>query len=225
MRGSHSAVRVWGRPLESSIESFAGASGASLEALLSEFTAQTGFDLRTDFLSWMEDFRVYVRGTGLLDLGGAVSIGSSDPEASRETVEQLMALALQEGFPSQSLEIAGIESYAISIPGTPQPIVVVPGDRVVVAYGEAAAEDALDPEEPLSGSESFASAMEKLGDGMDAYFYLDIDSVQGLVENFLPPVEVYVDEVKPWLDPIAHVIAGSKFSDDSYLVRFVIGVE
>ncbi|MPZ70236.1 MAG: DUF3352 domain-containing protein [Actinobacteria bacterium] len=214
-----------GKTLESSLESFAGASGASLEALLGEFTAQTGFDLRTDFLSWMEDLRIYVRGTGLLNFGGAVSIGSSDPAASREAVDQLMALALQEGFPSQPVEIAGIESYAISIPGSPQPIVVVPGDRVVISYGEAAAEDALDPDEPLSTSEGFASALEKLGDGMDAYFFLDIDAVQGLVENFLPPVDLYVNEVKPWLDPIAHVIAGSKFSDDSYLVRFVIGVE
>lgn len=216
-----------GQTIENSMESMA-ATGAPLEAVLGVFTAQTGFDLRTDFLSWMEDFRVYVRGTGFLNLGGAVSIGSSDPAASRETIEQVIALALQQGIPSQEVEIAGIDGYAIQIPGSPQPLIVVPGDRVVIAYGEAAAQDALDPKEPLSDSGRFESATDRLGDGMDAYFYVDVDSVQELIENFLPPTDstdVYIDEVKPWVDPIAHVIAGAKFGDDSYLVRFVIGVE
>lgn len=214
-----------GQTIENGMESMSDAAGASLEAVLGEFTAQTGFDLRHDFLSWMEDLRVYARGTGLLNLGGAVSIGSSDPAASRETVERLIGLALQQGMPSQQVEIAGIDSYAIQIPGSPQRVIVVPGDRVVIAFGEAAAEDALDPDEPLSDSGRFRSATDSLGEGMDAYFYLDVDPVQELVENFLPQSQEYVDEVKPWVDPIAHVIAGSKFGDDSYLVRFVIGVE
>lgn len=215
----------FGELLRTGLNSAAGASGVSLDALLGEFSLQTGLDLTDDILSWMGDLRFFVSGTGLLEFGGALSIGSSDPATSEATIRQLMALAQEQGIEAQPVEIAGVDGFALPIPGSPQPIVVVPGESVVIAYGQSSAEDALDPDEPLADSERFGAASDHLGAGLEPVFYLDIDAVQQLVENFIPPTDVYVDDVKPWLDPISHVISGSKLGDDSYMFRFVIGVE
>lgn len=215
----------FGELLRTGLNSAAGASGVSLDALLGEFSLLTGLDLRDDILSWMSDLRFFVSGTGLLEFGGAVSIGSSDPATSEATIRQLISLAQQQGIEPQPVEIAGVDGFALPIPGIPQPIVVVPGESVVIAYGQNSAEDALDPDEPLADSEQFGAASDHLGAGFEPVFYLDIDAVQQLVENFIPQTDVYVDDVKPWLDPIAHVISGSKLGDDSYIFRFVIGVD
>ena len=65
----------------------------------------------------------------------------------------------------REIEIAGARGVAIRTAGTPHEIVaVLDGDRAVVAYGTAAAEDALAPPQTLGDTELFDAASEDLGD-------------------------------------------------------------
>jgi len=209
------------------IESFA-AGGMSPEDLDAQFEAQTGLDLREDLLSWMGDAGLFVSGTDPLSVGGGVVIESSDPATSSATIDQLATLLEQQGIPTEPLSAGGAEGFAVQIPDAPatQSVVVLAGDRVVIAYGEAAAVNALESSDPLSESEAFQTATEGLGDDFTAAGYFDVDAIQELAEAAgASQFPEYEGEVKPWLEPFSYVTFGSRESGDRLVQRLVIGID
>ena len=219
--------------LGSTINSFldqignAGIPGVDMDALGQQFSAETGLDLQADLLGWMGDTGVFVEGTGLLTIGGGAVIETLDADRSRETVDQLGRLLLQEGAPLTPAVIEGHEGFAIEIPGSPQPINVLAGDeKVVIAFGATATVDAIDPDVSLADSDAFQRAADSLGDGYNTSFFLDIEAVVALVESLgAGSDETYQNDVKPWLDPLAHVVFGTKLDGEVAVQKFVIGVE
>jgi len=205
----------------------AGIPGVDIETLRSQFAAETGIELQEGVLDWMGDFGVFAEGSGLLTMGGGAVIETLDPAQSRETVDELGRLLLQEGAPLTPAVIEGHEGFSIEIPGSPQPINVLAGDeKVVVAFGATATADAIDPDVSLADSEAFQRASDSLGDGYNTSFFLDIEAVVALVESLgAGSDETYQNDVKPWLDPLAHVVFGTKLDGEVAVQKFVIGVE
>lgn len=192
-----------------------------------QFMAETGLDLRRDLLSWIGDAGLFVQGTGFLDLGGGLVLEATDAAAAADALDKLAVLAAREGAPLQPEEVAGAEGYAFQEVGMPEPVYAVASDeRVVIAYGEKATEDALSGATPLSEAEAFDRAAASLGEGFDASFYLNAATAVALAENMgANRDDAYRRDVAPWVEPLSHVIAGSKLDGDVMLQRFVIGVE
>ena len=209
------------------IESFA-AGGMSPEDLDAQFEAQTGLDLREDLFSWMGDAGLFVSGTDPLSVGGGIVIESSDPTTSSATIDQLGTLLERQGVPTEPLSAAGAEGFAVQIPdvAATQRVVVLAGERVVIAYGEDAAVNALENSDPLSESEAFQTATEGLGDDFIASGYFDMDAMQELAEAAgASQFPEYEEEVKPWLEPFTYVTFGSRENGDRLVQRLVIGID
>jgi hypothetical protein len=205
----------------------AGIPGLDMATLEQQFVAETGIDLQDGLLRWMGDFGVFAEGSGLLNIGGGAVIETLDASRSRETVDALGRLLLREGAPLTPAVIEGHEGFALELPGSPQPINVLAGDdRVVVAFGATATADAIDPETRLSDSDAFNRATDSLGDGYDTSFFLDVDAVVALVEALGAGSDpTYQEDVKPWLDPLSHVVFGTKLDGEVAVQKFVIGAE
>jgi hypothetical protein len=200
----------------------------SPEDLESQFEAQTGLDLREDLLSWMGDAGLFVSGTDPLSVGGGLVIESSDPATSSATIDQLGTLLEQQGIPTVPLSAGGAEGFAVQIPdpAATQRVVVLAGERVVIAYGEDAAVRAVEGSDPLSESEAFQGATEGLGDEFTASGYFDMDAIQELAEAAgASQFPEYEGEVKPWLDPFSYVTFGSRENGDRLVQRLVIGID
>ena len=204
-----------------------GAPGLDIGALQEQFAAETGLDLQEDVLSWMGDFGLFMEGSGLLTVGGGAVIETIDPARSRATVDQIGRLLVEEGAPVTPAVIDDHEGFAIQIPGSPQPINVLAGDdKVVVAFGATATSNAIDPDEELSDSEAFQRATDSLGEGYNVSFWLDMDAVVALVEAAgAGGNPTYENDVQPWLDPLSHVVFGTKLDGEVAVQKFVIGAQ
>ena len=211
------------------IESLA-AGGMSPEDLDAQFEAQTGLDLREDLLSWMGEAGLFVSGTDPLSAGGGVVIESSDPTTSSATIDHLATLLEQQGIPTEPLSAGGAEGFAVDIPAPGvtqmQRAVVLAGEKVVIAYGEEAAVNALEGSDPLSESEAFQTATEGLGDDFTASGYFDVDAIQELAEAAgASQFPEYEEEISPWLEPFTYVTFGSRESGGRLVQRLVIGID
>ncbi len=76
----------------------------------------------------------------------------------------------------------GGEGFTLHTPGVPEPIHLFQSDgKVVLAYGDAAAADALAPAETLGDSQDYRDAEEALGGDYDLSFYLAFEPLGALV--------------------------------------------
>jgi hypothetical protein len=200
----------------------------AVDMLNSQLASETGLTLEEDILGWMGDAGLFVEGTGLFALEGAIVIESTDPDTSEATIQTLGELATEQGVPVAPVEIEGLSGFSISnAPELPQPInVVAGGDRVIIGYGEGATAEAIRAEQTLGESGAFQAAGEALGDDFNPSFYLQVPAVVSLIEGFVPADDpTYQEDVKPWVDPLTHIVAGSKLEGDTLVQKLVIGAE
>jgi hypothetical protein len=200
----------------------------AVESFEAQLAAETGLTLEEDILSWMGDAGLFVEGTGIFALQGAIVIESTNPERSGATIETLGNLAETQGAPVAPVEIEGLRGFAVTnAPELPEPVnIVAGGDRVVIGYGDGATAEAIRAEDTLADSEAYQAAGDALGDDFNASFYLEVPAVVTLIEGFIPADDpTYRDDVKPWLDPLNHIVAGSKLDGDTLVQKLVIGAE
>ena len=122
-----------------------------------------GSTSRQDVIDWMGDFGVFVRGTSVAEPGrGARHRDQATRRRPAASSTRLARLARTQGAESGrrvgplSRRAAARASRSASH-DIPKPIHVFQRDgRVVVAYGDAAAEDAVDPSEKLGDSPDFS---------------------------------------------------------------------
>jgi hypothetical protein len=140
-------------------------STAQLDFFRSQVEAVTGVSL-DQALAAIGDIGLFVRGSAPEQLEGALVIEVADEAVASKLLDSARtALGSQPGAQMREVEVAGARGVAIRTAGTPREIVaVLDGDRAVVAYGTAAAEDALAPQQTLGDTELFGAASEDLGD-------------------------------------------------------------
>ncbi len=186
--------------------------------------AATGLDLREDILAWMGDLTFFVRGTSVDTVDGGLAIETEDPDAARRTLDALERVASREtsdGEQIAPLAIDGAEDgFTITFPDAPEPVHLALGEnRVVAAYGDEAAKDLLDPSETLADDEAFTSAGERLGAGFAVGSYVDIGPVLELAESAGAASSPEYEQAKPYLEPFARVVAGTKEEGDTLVSR------
>ncbi len=212
--------------MKSIYDALAGAFfGATLS---SQFKQETGLDLQQDIFSWIGDTAVYVRGSDLAALDGAVVIQATDAAKAKAAVTKIVGVIDRQasGFaPFEPTTLDGAEvAYSAAIPGTPRPVVIAVGKgRVVIAYGEKAATDGLEAGDKLGDTEGFKRAKEALGGKADPASHLSAGPVIKLLEA-TPDVTSHpaVGKAKPYLETIESVVEGAEKKGDRLRSRTAV---
>lgn len=211
-----------GETVQGAIEEFAGAFGGA--ALTGQIEAQTGLDLERDFFSWIGDVAIFARGETEDTIDGAAVISVTDTDAAEAAIPRIVEAAERTGAQVQETSISGAEqAYTVPAPGAPGPVVLAYGnERVVIAVGERAAEDALEPSETISDSGLFERAEETL-DGVAPAFILDYDGIIALAESSGSIDDPDYEELRPYLEMIELIASGAESDGDDF--RSVIAVK
>ena len=147
-----------GESAKTLFNSFAGALGGA--AITAQVQQATGLNLEQDVFSWVGDIGVFARGTTQADLNGALVISTTDDAKADAAFGKLVGLiGKQSGTKVEPIQLDGAEAaFAVPAPGAPQQVILARGEgRVVAAFGEQAAKDALAPSAKLGDSESSAT--------------------------------------------------------------------
>jgi hypothetical protein len=202
-----------------------GAGTGGRDVIEDQLRAMTGLDLQRDVLGWMGDFAVFMRGNSLSELNGGIMIETTNPAASARLLRRLASLG------RRSTDVAGASVAPLSAPGggkgftlrgrdLAQPVHIFQrGDRVVVAYGDAAAEDAIDPAQKLGDSAQFTEAKKSLGD-YTISTYVAVAPILQLVDSTESGSDPDWQKAKPYLEPLKALVGGASGDDDALRAAF-----
>ena len=194
------------------VDAYAGIAGGR-DAAEAQFKAATGLDLQRDVLSWMGDFGVFARGTSLASLDGALVVKTSDEAASGRFLSALERLARAQADSGTEIQRRS-GGFTIRIATVPKPIhAFVQSGKVVFAYGDAAARDAVNPSGTLGDSPDFTAAQDSLGD-YDVSSYVLIKPILDLVDSTSAGDDAHWQDAKPYLEPLNALVAGTSGSGD-----------
>ena len=195
-----------------------------------QFEGMTGLDLQDDVLSWMGDWGVFVRGTSVAELGGAMIVETSDEEKSGRVIETIARFARQSADPGEQvgpLELpGGGEGVTLRTPDVPQPIHLFQQDgKVVLAYGDEAAADAISPSQSLADTAEFAEAEDALGGDYNISFYLAVAPILALADSAGAAGDEGWVKAKPYLEPLGALVGGAQEDGDKLRSAFGVTVK
>jgi Protein of unknown function (DUF3352) len=207
----------FGKLLDFYIEAFAGVAGGR-DAIEQQFLAATGLDLQKDVIDWMGDFGVFVRGTSVPALDGALVVETKDEAASNRFIDALERLARTQAQGEVQIgplsAPGGGEGFTARGEGVEKPIHVFQRDgRVVFAYGDAAARDAVDAADKLGDSPEFTATRDSLGD-YDVSLYVLMQPILALSESAGLDTDEGYQDAKPYLEAISALVAGTSGNGD-----------
>jgi hypothetical protein len=217
------------KTLDFIVESAAGFAGGR-DVVEQQFKAATGLDLQKDVLDWMGDFGVFVRGTTVSELQGALIIETSDESASGRLIDRLRSLAeTQADNPGDRVvplsAPGGGEGFTLISPSVPRPIHIFQREgRVVLAFGDQAAADAIESGQRLGDSAEYKQAADSLGD-YDVSFYVAIAPIIKLVEASGAAADTGWQDAKPYLEPLDALVGGTSGDGDSLKSAFKLLVK
>ena len=201
--------------------------GLDPATLLQGLQSQLGIDVQKDLLSWMGDAALFVRGTSMDDLGGALVVKSKDPAASRKAIGTLRKLLGSLNVKTAALSGAGssgAEGFSVDIGGPAAGGIQVAAkdDKFVVAYGKDALADALSPSSQLGDSEPFKTAAGLL-DGAKPSLFLDTPQVVKLLSSLAGDDKDFL-KAKPTLDVFGPAAAGLSSEGDVTRLKVAVSV-
>jgi hypothetical protein len=218
----------FGNLIDFYVDAFAGLNGGR-DAIAQQLKAATGLDLQRDVIDWMGDFGVFVRGASVSDLDGALIVETSDEAASGRFIAALQRLAKTQG--EGAIEVGplrapgGGKGFTAQGSGIPKPIhVFQESGRVVFAYGDAAAADAVDPDDNVGDSAAYSAARDSLGD-YDVSFFLLAKPILDLVDSTESATDADWQKAKPYLEPLDALVGGTSGDGDSLRSAFKLIVK
>jgi hypothetical protein len=200
--------------------------GIDPQMLLQGLKSQLGFDLQKDLLAWMGDAALFVRGTTMSDVGGALVVHSKDPAASKQAVGKLRTLLSTFGTkvgPLRGAGSGGATGFSVAAGPLPDGVrVAAKGDKFVIAYGKGALADALAGGRTLGDSAPFKTAAGLL-DGAKPSFFLDTPQVVKLI-GAAAGDDAGFRKAKPTLDAFGPAAAGGKSEGDVLRLKMAVSV-
>jgi hypothetical protein len=208
-----------GTSIKNSLDQLGGGIGAGL---LQTYSQQ----IKQDTLPTFGDLAVFVRGSGILSVGGGVVIEPDDPAAARRVLDKLPALIRQVGASGgvkvTSANIDGAKGLRVTLPDIPGSIdAVLKGDRLVIAYTDAATREALAPKSKLSESTDFQSATSSLSGAVPALF-LSFPPIAELAAAASPESAA---QIKQYLGAFTTLAAGTQVKGNQQIGRFVVSLK
>jgi len=207
------AVPKLGESAQSLFNAFAGAFGGA--AVATQVKQATGLDLEQDVFSWIGDVGVFVRGTDMASLDGALVISATDEDRAATAFGKIVGLIGKEsGTPPRPVKLDGADAaFSIATPDADKDVVLARGaGRVVAAYGEEAASAALDPDAKLGDADNFGAANKVLGD-VEPTFLLSIPDAIKLADA-AGGTDAEFDKARPYLEAFGVVAGGGKSDGD-----------
>jgi hypothetical protein len=217
-----------GKTISYFVDAFGGVAGGR-DALAQQLKAATGLDLDRDIISWMGDWSLFVRGNSVAELSGALVVDTTDEAASRRFIDAVGRLArkgLDGGDSVGPLDApVGGEGVTLHTPDVPEPIHLFQRDgKVVLAYGDSAAADALHPGEKLGDTQQYKDAQAALGGDYDLSFYLGFEPILELVDSTGAGDDEGWQKVKPYLEPLGALVVGAEKDGDKVRTAFGLTV-
>jgi Protein of unknown function (DUF3352) len=218
-----------GRVIDIYVDAFAGMAGGR-DAIQQQFQAATGLDLQRDVIDWMGNFGVFVRGTSVSALNGALVIETTDEAASGRFIAALERLAKSQiTGPGDSVgplrAPGGGEGFTVSSSDVPKPVHVFQRNgRVVFAYGDEAASDGAEARDKLGDSPDFSAARDSLGD-YDVSFFVLVQPILDLVDSTAGGSDPDWRKAKPYLEPLNALVAGTSGDGDELRSAFKLIVK
>lgn len=218
-----------GKTLEQYVELF-GAQLGGRDNVEQQFEATTGLDLQDDVLSWMGDWGLFVRGTSVSELGGALIVETSDEQKSGRVLDTIARFARQSADSGEQvgpLEFpGGGEGFTLRSPDVPQPIHLFQQDgKVVLAYGDEAAADAISPGQTLADTAEFTQAEDALGGDYNVSFYLAVEPILALAGSAGAGQSEGWVKAKAYLEPLGALVGGAQEDGDKLRSAFGITVK
>ncbi len=213
-----------GQTLKTTIETFAGALGGA--ALTGQLESQIGINLDRDLFSWVGDLAVFVRGDSLASLEGAVVIEASDEDAARAAIPRIVGATRRFGMPLQPAKVDGADqAFSVALPGAPGPLVLAEGGgRVVIALGDDAAAEGLNPTETIEDSGLYGRAQDAI-DGVAPAAIVDFTAILALAEATGATSDPDYAEAQQYLEQLDLLVAGSEKDGDAYRSLFSVKVK
>jgi hypothetical protein len=214
----------YGQTLKTMFNQYAGLFGGA--AAKQQIQSQFGIDIDEDVLSWIGDVAVFVRGDSLDSVDGAAVIEVTDSEKASKGFGKLVGLLQSAGgVQARPVKIDGAEAaFSVSDPSVPKPIVLArSSERVVIAYGEDAAKEALSPSSKFGDSETYQAARDKLGD-VDPALIVSMPSIIKLVDAS-GSADAEFEQARPYLEAYDVIAYGFKGDDNGGKVRIVAGLK
>jgi hypothetical protein len=201
--------------------------GGVYASVLSQFRTITGLDLEQDVLSWMGDGGLFVRAKGLADIGGALVVDTSSEEKSAAFITTIRQLVTQFGGGSgvqvSSYRGSGTKGISLQIEQLPFPIIIATGSgKFVVAVGESAVREALQPTGTLADDAQFKATAAKLGTAPSVY--VDLQAILGFADLAAKGDPSYT-QARKYLQAFTALAAGSKRTGDTTKSSLVVGVK
>jgi hypothetical protein len=191
-----------------------------------QFKQSTGLDLQDDVLGWMGPSALFVGGESQAELHGGITIETSDPTTTARTILRVERLLAREGTPTRLITRSGFRGFITKIPGESQgAIVAVDDERAVGLIGSPQLLDDLAEGETLESSGRLAQVQETVGEGFAISTFVDIDTVRELIEVSAPPDQEYMDNVRPFLEPLDLFVYGTMREDEITRDRYVVNVD
>ena len=200
--------------------------GIDVAGLLARFKARTGIDLQRDFFSWMGTGAVYARGTGLADIGGALTITSTDPAKSHRAVALLGRGLRRAGAQVQAATVPGYDT-AIEVRTTRVPVslfVAAGGNRFSLGINPQALTDVLHPSSTLGSSAPYRDATVALGGDLKPIFLLDTPTIVNLLDSFGVTSQPAFAKAKPILDALGPIAIGSARDGNITRISVALGL-
>jgi hypothetical protein len=173
------------------------------------------------------DVGLFVRGSNQANLGGALVLETENPKQATNTVSNIGLFLRASGTPGvTAINSEGASGFSIRSPelGSQPVVVAAKGSRMAIAYGLAAAAEALaEGKETLADSTGYKEAVSALG-GTPISGFVDGPSALTLVSALVPPYEEGFSEAKRYLTKIDYVALGSEASDGLAVAKLIVGV-
>ena len=220
------AIQDLATPIRSILDLSAGVVPGGAAQIDQQLRRETGLQLERDLLSWMGGAGGFIAGDSPSSIFGGFTVETSDPQTTLRSILSLQGLFTREGNRTEIINRAGFRGFVANVPGQPQVgIVAVDDERLVAALAPIGLLDALAAGRELGGTEGFATADSSLGEDLTMAGFFDLRAIRILFESSVPSDPTYESRVKPFLEPLTHLVFGSKNEGDFVRDRLVIGVE
>ena len=202
-----------GRQLAAGVDLAASSFGG--RAILEQALRQrTGLDLQRDVLDWMGDYGIFVRGRNSRSLGGALVVESKDPAATRRAIAGLRRILRGQATSGARVGRLGIRGadagFTVTAEDLPAPInVFLKSGRFVVAYGDEAANQAVNPRGTLEDESTFSQATGSLG-GYKVNTYASVPAALLLAEGLGASSDSGYQKAKPYLTVLGALVGAAK---------------
>jgi hypothetical protein len=184
--------------------------------------ARTGLDLQSDVLDWMGDYGLFVRGQSTSSLGAGLVVQSTDPAATRRAIagfQRILRTQAGSGVRIGRIGVRGADAgFSLKIADLPKPLNVFAARNLfVIAYGNEAANEAINPGDTLADEQNFKQASQSLGSGYKVSTYASVPAALILAEGSGASSDSDFQRAKPYLTPLGALVGAAKPAGDGKL--------